>query len=75
VGLVGPEYCRALASVAARGGDVSATVAGADAANLWEKVKGAVNSGPAVVLVKGSRGMKMDYIVQRLTRSQDELRV
>uniref|UniRef100_A0A7S0XB89 UDP-MurNAc-pentapeptide synthetase n=1 Tax=Mantoniella antarctica TaxID=81844 RepID=A0A7S0XB89_9CHLO len=75
VGLVGPEYCRALASVAARGGDVSAAVAGADAANLWEKVKGAVNSGPAVVLVKGSRGMKMDYIVQRLTRSQDELRV
>jgi hypothetical protein len=39
VGLVGPEYCRALASVAARGDDVSAAVAGADAANLWEKVK------------------------------------
>ena len=39
MGLVGPEYCRALASVAARGDDVSAAVAGADAANLWEKVK------------------------------------
>jgi UDP-N-acetylmuramyl pentapeptide synthase len=65
-------------SAASRGRDASGVVVGDDAESLWGNVEGAISdvdvrgSSAVVVLVKGSRGMRMDYIVEQLTRTTGE---
>jgi len=65
IGLAGPQFSRACGTVS-RKRDVTTVVKREDAEQLWEKVKDAMDPG-SVVLVKGSRGMRMDSIVKRLT--------
>ena len=85
IGLAGPEFSSAAARVAAARGtdsesestDTRVFYIGEDAKILWEKIKEDIHAAPggsssAVVLVKGSRGMKMDYIVEQLTTTRTE---
>lgn len=73
IGLAGPEFSCAFASVATRRRGTVGVVVGKDARDLWEKVKGEMDCDTGMmVLVKGSRGMKMDFIVERFTCTSRE---
>jgi UDP-N-acetylmuramyl pentapeptide synthase len=66
IGLAGPEFVEALRVFFPKR-NVQSVVIAKDVEDLWDIIEGTQIIGPnARVLVKGSRGMKMDYIVDRL---------
>ena len=67
VGVAGDAFAAAATRVAAEREDARDVVVADDAESLWELIRDSASMKGSVVLVKGSRGMGMECIVQRLT--------
>ena len=67
VGVAGDAFATAATRVAAERADARDVVVAEDAESLWELIRDSASVKGSVVLVKGSRGMGMECIVQRLT--------
>ena len=72
VGVAGDAFAAAATCVAADRADARDVVVAEDAESLWELIRDSASAKGSVVLVKGSRGIGMECIVQRLTSRSGE---
>ena len=73
VGVAGDAFSAAATRVAADLADARDVVVAEDAESLWELIRDSASAKGSVVLVKGSRGMGMERIAQKLAVSLETM--